>query len=206
MEAINSEVSAIKKEVEPSSASSDYSSTDFINAMVLGETSAVQAMRDDIIDAKIANGKTIEEAEKSFADSVATATRNAFDSGLLDESSVAEILTTYAGMDDEEADGKVNYWAFIKEHPEYRNDLSQSRVEKYWEFAEPAEIPLDVYVQYLNGTKGLETIRDKWGEEVKSERDQVIEVIDSLPLTWKQKDALYLAHGYAESKIWDVPW
>ena len=206
MEAINSELSAIKTDQKPETVSSDYSSTDFINAMVLGETSAALSMRDDIIDAKVANGKTREEAEASFADSVATGTRNAFDSGLLNEVGVAEILTTYAGMDDEEADGKVNYWSFIKAHPQYRDDLTQSSVEKYREFAEPAEIPLDVFVQYLNGTKGLETIRDENGEEIQSKREQVLEVIDALPLTWKQKDALYLAHGYAESKIWDVPW
>ena len=77
---------------------------------------------------------------------------------------------------------------------------------KYHEFAEPAEIPVDVYVQYIEGTKGIETIKDDWGDVELSVRDQVLEVIHSLPLTWQQKDALYLAAGYAESKIWDVPW
>jgi hypothetical protein len=58
----------------------------------------------------------------------------------------------------------------------------------------------------VNGTKGLATVYDEWGDEVKSKREQVLEVIDSLPLTWQQKDALYLAAGYAESTLWDVPW
>ena len=206
MEAINSEVSSIKKDLEPTSASSEYSSTDFVNAVLLGEARTAESMREDIVSTKVANGQTKEEAEESFASSVATATRNAFDSGLLNESGVAEILAKYAGMDDEEADAKVNYWAFVKAHPEYRDDLNQSRVEKYWEFAEPAEIPLDVFIQYANSTKNIETIYDEWGDEVKSAREQVLEVIDSLPLSWQQKNALYLAHGYAESKIWDVPW
>lgn len=204
MEAINSELSAIKKEIEPKSETSDYSSTDFINAILVGETSVAEAMREDIIASKMANGKTQSEAEESFADSVATGTKNAYYDGLLDEAGVAEILTAYADMDDEEADGKVNYWAFCKAHPQY--DLSQTNVEDYWEFGEPAEIPLDIFVQYINGTKGLVTIRDEYGDEVESKRDQVLAVIDSLDLTWQQKDALYLAAGYAESKIWDVPW
>lgn len=165
-----------------------------------------QAMKDDIIAAKIANGMTQEQAEATFTSSISTATRNAFDTGLLDEAGAEKMLVEYAGKDEEEAAGKVTYWAFIKEHPQYREDLSESNVKDYTEFAEPAEIPLDVFVQYLNGTKGLETIRDEWGDEVKSKREQVLEVIDSLPLTWEQKDALYLAAGYAESKIWDVPW
>lgn len=39
-----------------------------------------------------------------------------------------------------------------------------------------------------------------------SKREKVLDVIDSLPLSKKQKDALYISEGYAESKIQDVPW
>ena len=206
MSAINAEVSAIKKEREPKSATSEYSATDFVNAVILGEVRNAETMRDEIIATKVANGDTREEAEKSFAGSVSTSTRKAFDSNLLDEAGVEKMLIEYAGMDEEEATAKTSYWAFIKANPKYREVLSQDHVEKFHEFAEPADIPLDVFAQYVTGTKGLETIRDKWGDEVKSKREQVLEVIDSLPLTWQQKDALYLAAGYAESKILDVPW
>ena len=206
MSAINSEISSIKKEREPASETSEYSATDFVNAVVVGEVRNAETMRDEIIATKVANGDTREEAEKSFAGSVSTSTRKAFDSNLLDEAGVEKMLTKYAGMDEEEAAAKTSYWAFIKAHPKYREVLSQDHVEKYHEFAEPAEIPLDVFAQYVTGTKGLQTIRDDWGDEVKSKREQVLEVIDSLPLTWQQKDALYLAAGYAESKILDVPW
>lgn len=82
-----------------------------------------------------------------------------------------------------------------------------SSLEKdYLEFAEPAGISMDVFASFLQSIKGLETKYDEWGDVEVSKRDQVLEIIDSLPLTWKQKDALYLAAGYAESKIWDVPW
>ena len=206
MSAINAEISDIKKEREPKSATSEYSATEFVNAVILGEVQHAETMRDEIIATKIANGDTREEAEESFAGSVSTSTRKAFDSNLLDEAGVEKMLTEYAGMDEEEAVAKTSYWAFIKANPKYREILSQDHVEKYHEFAEPENIPLDVFAQYVTGTKGLETIRDKWGDEVKSKREQVLEVIDSLPLTWQQKDALYLAAGYAESKILDVPW
>ena len=114
------------------------------------------------------------------------------------------MLMEYADMDEEEAASRVNYWAFMEDHPGY--DLSESNVNKYQEFAEPAGIDLDVFTQYVEGTKGIETIKDEWGDVELSVRDQVLEVIDSLPLTWQQKDALYLAAGYSEDKIWDVPW
>jgi hypothetical protein len=206
MEAIYSEEAKIRNELKPETESSDYSATDFVNAVIYGETGMAQAMKDDIIRFKVADGKTQEEAEEAFFDSVKTSTRNAFDSGLLDEAGTEKMLLEYAGMGEEEAATKVDYWAFIKAHPQYRGDFSQSNVEKYHEFAEPANISLEVYAQFINGTKGLESIRDEWGEVDVSKREQVLEVIDSLPLTWQQKDALYLAAGYSENTIWDVPW
>ena len=206
MSAVNSEVSAIKKDVEPKKATSDYTATGYVEAIAMGNSTEAQAMRDDIIATKVANGKTQEEAEKEFASSVATGIRDAYSSGLLDEAQAEKMLVEYAGKDEEEATSKVNYWAFCEEHSEYKDVLSESNVNDYQEFAEPADIPLDVFVQYVEGTKGLETIKDEWGDTEVTKREQVLEVIDSLPLTWQQKDALYLAAGYSESKIWDVPW
>jgi division protein CdvB (Snf7/Vps24/ESCRT-III family) len=206
LEAIYSEEAAIRNELKPETETSDYSATDFVNAVIYGEADMAQAMMGEIIATKVANGKTEEEAEAAFCDSVSTATRNAFDAGLLDEAGAENMLLEYAGKDEEEAASKVSYWAFCKEHSEHKDVFTEANVAKFYEFAEPAGIPVDVYVQFINGTKGLETIKDEWGDEIKSKRDQVLEVIDSLPLTWQQKDALYLAAGYAESKIWDVPW
>ena len=206
LEAINSEESKIRNEEKPETVSSSYSSTDFVNAVIVGDTRLAATMKDDIISAKVANGKSQEEAEEAFTTSVSTATRNAFDSSLLDEAGAKKMLREYADMDEEEIDSKVRYWAMAKAYPQYRDDLSEARVEKYNEFAKPAGISLDVFVQYLKGTSGLETKYDKWGDVEESVRDQVLAVIDSLPITWEQKDALYLAAGYAESNIWDVPW
>ena len=206
MEAVMSEVSAIKGELEGKTESSAYSATDFVNAILVGNADLALTMKEDIISYKVAHGSTQKEAEESFFESVSTSTRNAFDSGLLDETGTEKMLQEYTDMDEEEAVSKVDYWSFIKAHPQFRGDLSEAQVEKYHEFAEPAEIPLDVFVQYLEGTSGLADIKDEWGDVVKSKREQVLEVIDSLPLTWQQKDALYLAANYAESKIWDVPW
>ena len=204
MDAINSEVNAIKNNIEPDKASSEYSATDFVNAILVGDASTAGAMKDSIIAFKVSNGMTQKEAEESFASSVASSTRNAYDTGLLDEAGAKNMLIEYADKDEEEAVSKVNYWSFMKKHPGY--DLTESNVNDYQEFAEPAGISLDVFTQYVEGTKGLATKYDDWGDVEMSVRDQVLEVIDSLPLTWQQKDALYLAHGYAESKIWDVPW
>ena len=206
MSAVNSELSAIKNKLETDKATSQYSAGDFVEAIAMGNTSNADAIRDDIISAKVANGKTQEEAEKEFKSDVASDIGKAYSSGLLDEAEAEKMLVEYAGKDEDEAASKVGYWAFCEEHPQYKDVFTESNVNDYHEFAEPAKISLDVYAQFINGTKGLATIYDEWGDVEVSKREQVLEVIDSLPLTWQQKDALYLAAGYSESKIWDVPW
>ena len=141
---------------------------------------------------KVVTGIAYEDIKQAYLDGNITASR------------AIEMRMRYGGYEKADATDDVRYWAFQKEYPEY--DLSESAVKKYYEFAEPAGVSVDVYAQFINGTKDLGTIYDEWGEEVESKRDQVLDVIDSMPLTWQQKDALYLAAGYAESKIWDVPW
>ena len=84
--------------------------------------------------------------------------------------------------------------------------MPQAKVANYYEFADPEGISVDVFAKFLSDTDGLATIYDDWGDEVMSKQDQVWDVIDSLPLTRQQKDALHLAYGYAESSLEDVPW
>ena len=204
MSAINSEESKIRNGLEPDKVTSSYTASDFVEAVAMGNASEAKTMMENIISTKVANGKTQEEAEKEFASNVSTGIGEAYSAGLLDETGAKNMLVEYAGKDEEEAASKVSYWDFCNAHPQY--DLNESQVGKYKEFAEPAEIPLDVFVQYINGTKSLVTEYDEWGDVDVTKREQVLEVIDSLPLTWQQKDALYLAAGYSESKIWDVPW
>ena len=207
--AINSEINAMLDSDSSSGAKKEkgfYTAEDFVREAANGDWASVRAIKDDIIQTAQKNGKTKDEAEEDFESTVQTNAKKAYLDGSLDDATAKKLLAEYAGKDEDEAAETVRYWAFSKEHSEYQDVFNEANVNKYYEFAEPADIPVDVYVQYLEGTKGLETIRDEWGDEVKSKREQVLEVIDSLPLTWQQKDALYLAAGYAESKIWDVPW
>jgi hypothetical protein len=202
MSAVNAEISKLT----PDKESSDYTASGFVEAIILGDTKNAQAMREDIIATKVANGKTQEEAEKAFKTDVASGVGKAYSTGLLDAAGAKQMLLEYTDMDEEKAASRVAFWAFCEEHPKYKDVFTESHVGKYHEFAEPAEISVDVYAQYITGTKDLKTIKDEWGDVEVTLREQVLEVIDSLPLTWQQKDALYLAHGYSENTIWDVPW
>ena len=194
MSAVNSEETKIRNGVEPDKATSSYSTGGFVEAIILGDKSSANAMKQDIISTYIANGKTKEVAEKEFKSDVASSVRDAYSSGLLNEARAKKMLQEYAGKDEEEATSKVNYWVFCEKHPKYEDLFNEARVAKYNKYAKPAGISVDMYAKYINGTKDLST------------RNQVVNFIHSLPLTRKQKDALYLAADYAESKIWDVPW
>ena len=143
---------------------------------------------------KVVTGIAYEDIKQEYLDGNITASR------------AIEMRMRYGGYSKEDATEDVQYWTFQKKYPAYKDVFTSSNVAKYYEFAEPAGISVDVYAQFINGTKGLADIKDEWGDVINSKREQVLEVIDSLPLTWQQKDALYLAAGYAESKIWDVPW
>ena len=200
MSAINTELSKLT----PDKVTSDYTASGYVEAIAMGNTSEAKAMKDDIIATKMANGKTQAEAEKEFVSNVTTGIRDAYTSGLLDEAGAKKMLLEYTYKDGEEAASKVSYWAFCEKYPGY--DFSESNVNGYLEFAEPAGISVDVYAQFIKGTKGLGDIKDEWGDVEVTKREQVLEVIHALPLTWEQKDALYLAYGYAESEIWNVPW
>ncbi len=99
------------------------------------------------------------------------------------------------GVDQEDAAKKLQYWEFLGEQPD--SDLNQWQVADYYEFAKPAGISADVYADYCERVNGID------GEGKKERR---MTVIDSLPLTDDQKDALYFAEGWAESKLWQAPW
>ena len=206
MSAINSEESKIRNGVEPEKATSSYSAKDYVEALVLGDKNSATAIKNDIIDTMVVNGKSRSDAEKDFSSNIVTGINDAYSSGLLDEAGAKRMLMDYAGKDKEEADSKVDYWVFCEDNPKYKDIYTESHVAKYYEFAKPSGISIAVYAKYIEGTKGLSAKHDEWGDVKLSKRDQVLDVIDSLPLTWQQKDALYLASGYSESKIWDVPW
>lgn len=204
IDAINAETSKIRNDAEPDKVTSQYEAYDFVAAVSNGDANTAKAVREDIIATYVANGKTQVEAEKAFVSDVKSGINEAYSYGTISKAAAKEMLMEYADMEEEDADDKIAYWDFCKKNPNC--DLSESKVLDYLEFAEPAHVSLDVYEQFVAKTKDLADIKDEWGYVVQTEQDQVIEVIDSLPLTWQQKDALYLAAGYAENKIWDVPW
>ena len=207
--AINSEINALTPKEEDSGTDKKkgfYTTENLVREFANGDTTSAKAAKSDIISTAIANGKTKEQAEKDFMSSVSSSAKKAYEDGWLTESKAKKLLMEYAGEDEEGATSKVNYWTLCKMYPKYKDLLTESRTKNYHEYVKPAGISMDMYAQFLTKTNGLATKYDKWGDVEVSKRDQVLDVIDSLSITRRQKNALYLAAGYAESGLNDVPW
>jgi hypothetical protein len=119
-----------------------------------------------------------------------------------DAESAKRVLVTYAGMSKTTAAAKVDTW----QHPD---GLSESAWVKYYDKIADTGISKDVYREYVTGAAECEG-EDKNGDgkaDSGTKKEQILKVIDSLPITKEQKDALYrLNTNWAESKLKEAPW
>ena len=130
-----------------------------------------------------------------------------FMDGKITASRAIEMYVRYGGMTKEDATEKVTALSFVKDHPSLEGEsVSYSFVEAYNEYCEPQGIDVKLAHDVLK-FKGSATsdVNDR-GKVTVSAKEKVMEYIDTLDLSRKQKDALYYACGYAKSTIKDAPW
>lgn len=125
--------------------------------------------------------------------------------GRITEREAARMYETYGGMEPEKAAEAAHRLDFIRRNPGCE-DISSAAVEDYETHCEGAGITARVYYDAWKQFNATRSIKDDSGKTITSKRDQVMEQIHAMNLTSKQKDALYFAFGYAESKLWDTPW
>ena len=196
--AVNAEINALNKGETTTStpkASGMFKVEDFAVAISQGDQAMANAIKVDIIQTAQKNGKTQEEAEKSFKSSAASACKDLFLAGEISESQAINALEDYCGKTEDEAMADVQYWAFKQDYPDVYAD--DQWFDTYYEKIADSGISVDVYMEYRN------TVASITGEGKKERR---LAVIDSLPITSAQKDALYYAEGWAESKLSEAPW
>ena len=111
-------------------------------------------------------------------------------------------------IEGESREAAEEYIAFLdleKSNPNI--DITASDASSYFEHAEPVGIGIDVYLDYKDLASKCESDKDANGKVINgSKKTKVLNVIHSLPLSREQKDALYLAEGYAEKDIDEAPW
>lgn len=115
--------------------------------------------------------------------------------GEVSKQQAMSMLQRYCDMSSDEALATVQYWSFKKSNSD--TDVDEAWLKRYYEDIESTGIAVETYVDYRS------RVRSITGEGMKQRR---MAVIDSLPITDAQKDALYYAEGWAASTIDDAPW
>ena len=209
--AVQSEINVLSKgEDTDTSVSKEVSiyEMEYVYKEILdGDPIMAQAMKEDIIRTHEANGKDRYEAEESFNNSFTSYVKKRYAEGDLTEYEAKNMLVNYGGKTSDEAESKVLYWDFQNAYPDY-DDLTESAVSKYYEYAQPVGIGVDVYYTYYTKRakcKGVDSNGDGKTDSG-SLKSQVMAIINSLPITSKQKDALYYLNGWSANTLWEAPW
>ena len=198
MSAINSELNKLKPSSEddsPKKLTGLYKAEDFAMAVSTGDWTNANAIKTDIINTHISNGKTEDEANNSFISSSKSAIKDMYLTGDISESEAIKAMTSYMGMSEAAAKSDVQYWAFKDKYPD--TNVNSQWFDTYYEKIESSGLDIKTYVDYRN------RVADITGEGKKERR---MAVINSLPITNAQKDALYYAEGWTQSKIYEAPW
>lgn len=98
----------------------------------------------------------------------------------------------------------VDYMQFIADNP--NTNMTQEDYNRYIKVQNSGITP-DVWMQYYSVASTLKADVDANGEAISgSRKTKVLAVIDSLPISNEQKDALYYYNNWAESRINEAPW
>lgn len=126
--------------------------------------------------------------------------------GEISRERAVEMRAKYGGKSEEEAEDDVMAWDFERENSEV-GSVSAATVKKYKELCEPIGISVEEWNAVREFYSEAESDVDRKGKTIpNSKRDKVAEYIDSLPLTRRQKDALWLAMDYSENTLDEAPW
>ena len=196
--AIRAEANELKPDEDTTSTSKSkglFTAEQFAVAISQGDQATAYAIKTDLIQTAQKNGKTPEEAEKSFNSSAKSELKELFLNGTVTQDQAINALASYCGIEKDDAKADVQYWAFKKDHPDVYAD--DSWFDKYYEEVADSGIAIEVYMDYRN------QVKDITGEGKKEKR---MAVINSMPISSAQKDALYYAEGWTASKLYEAPW
>ena len=115
--------------------------------------------------------------------------------GNITEARAIDMYVRYGGYTAEKAKEKVAVMAFVQKHPDL-NDITYEAVSNYTTYCEPNGVPVKTYYdawKYKNALSG-------------TVKEPMMQYINSLNLTVSQKDSLYYAFGWKESRIYEAPW
>jgi N12 class adenine-specific DNA methylase len=132
--------------------------------------------------------------------------KDAFMNGDISVGDAKNMYITYGGLTEEKANENVTVLAFVKKYPE-TDGISYSGVEAYQTYCKSRGVPAATFYDVWKYKSSAHADVDANGETISgSKKVKVLAYINSLNLTYAQKDSLYYAFGWAQSTIYEAPW
>lgn len=139
--------------------------------------------------------------------------KDAYLNGEVSASDVRQAMMTYGGLSKEEADHYIRAYDWLKANPKAGFDLNEAKamtkkLDVINKSLDECGIKPDVYKKYKDlSSKCTGVDEDGDGKaDNGTKKEQILEAIDSLPLSIAQKDALYFLNGWSEDTLYDAPW
>lgn len=115
--------------------------------------------------------------------------------GYLTEAEAADALVKAGIMNAADAREQARHWAYTNSNPD--STLTLTQLSNYDKYASPAGITIDEYENFLL------SIKDYKGD---TKKDRIVEKINAMPVSARQKDAYFYAAGYKSSTLEQTPW
>ena len=130
----------------------------------------------------------------------------AFLDGQITEGDARNMYVTYGGYTAEKAQEKVATLAFVKKNPDCEG-ISYAAVKAYTDYCEAYGVKAGTFYDAWKFNSSAHADVDKNGDSISgSKKAKVLDYINDLDLSKKQKDSLYYAFGWAKSTINEAPW
>lgn len=220
IKAINQKANSMKEKTQSGKESPPeklYDYSEYVNAAANGlgyagdvqkELIRYQADRNQEADGKLTRQEAESDALKTFQSNVKSDAKDGYAVGELTEAQVRKVLTAADIAEDEELDDLILQW---DTELELGDEISWSNA-RYLDYAEtihPAGISADTYDSYIRAVSKLSSIdEDGDGKTDITKQEQVIEYIDSMPISDAQKDTLFQAEypKARKSVLRKLPW
>lgn len=220
IKAINQKALSMKEKTQSDKESPPeklYGYDEFVHAAANGlgyaktvqeEMTSYQADRNQEKDEKLTREEAEETAANTIKSGIKGEAKDGYEAGDLTEAQVRKVLETAGIAEGEELDDLILQW---DTELELGDEISWSNA-RYLDYAEtihPAGISADTYDSYIRAVSKLSSIdEDGDGKTDITKQEQVIEYIDSMPISDEQKDALFQAEypKARKSVLRKLPW
>lgn len=182
-----------------SKAKGYFTSENLGTAMAQKNTTMADAIRKDMIDTKMANGKTREEAQKSVESTARSQLKELYEAGDITASAAETMLVRYGGYDREEAASRVAEWKYETDHPDLDGRITYTQYKRWEADGKSRGVSLE------NFTAVAEYRGGDTSTGVRSQED-VAAYINSMPISTAQKDALWCCFWSEKTLYKNAPW